>query len=108
MTEPPPKPQISIEKFRPLEKGTLRGFVDVKFPMGLTVRDISVHTKDGRSWVGLPVKPQVTQDGRVRKGDDGKIMYSSIMEFETKEIANRFSAKVIALLADFNSQKARQ
>jgi hypothetical protein len=95
------KPQISIEKFRRLVKGSLRGFVDVKFPMGMTVRDISVHEKDGRSWVGLPVKPQVTQAGVVRKDAAGKVMYSSIMEFETKELANRFSAKVIALLAEF-------
>ncbi len=95
------KPTLTIEKFRPVVKNTLRGFVDVHLPFGgaaLVIKDISIHRKGDRAWCGLPAKPKITPDGAAMKGEDGRIAYVNVLEWSSREMSDRFSTKVIELV----------
>jgi hypothetical protein len=86
---------IRCREFKPLVRNTLIGFADVHISeMRLVVRDVAVHTKNGKRWAQLPAKPQI-RDGTLVKNEDGKIQYVPIMHFDTREVADAFSAAVI-------------
>ncbi len=91
-------PKIKITAWRPFQKNTLLGFVTVEFPFGLIIRDITVHTKNGKTWIGLPAKPQLGDDGKQRRDTNGKALYSAVLEFRDRDIHDRFSSTVIHLL----------
>ena len=54
---PNTKPTIQISDWRPYRRNTLRGFLTVRFPFGLSVRDVTVHSNGTRRWIGMPGKP---------------------------------------------------
>jgi len=89
--------KLSIEclDFRPLQKGTLVGFATIRIAqMRLTIKDIAIHDKEGRQWAQLPAKPQIDREHRgIVK--DGKLQYTTILQFDTKDVADAFSAAVL-------------
>jgi hypothetical protein len=87
---------VVILAWRPLVKNTLRGFVTITLG-AMEITDISVHRQEDRAWAGLPAKPQIDREGNVRK-KDGKIEYTKVIAWTTKEAGNRFSESVIAAL----------
>jgi hypothetical protein len=96
------KLSIQIESLKPLRSNTLYGFCDIAIPeMRLRIFDLTVHEKNGRRWVGLPAKPQITRDGGVRRDDRGKTAYVPILEFTDKPTRDAFSDRVIAALLEF-------
>ena len=42
----------------------------------------------------LPAKPQI-RNGTLVTGDDGKVQYSPVMSFESRAVADAFSAAVV-------------
>jgi hypothetical protein len=55
---------IRCIRFRPYEKNTLRGFVDLELVRtGLVLRDCTWHVKDGKEWVGFPARSYETKAG---------------------------------------------
>ena len=52
---------MQLREFRPLNKNSLRGFATIELPNGLTIRDVSLHTSNGKSWASLPAKPQMPE-----------------------------------------------
>lgn len=95
--DPPPPRRMQLKAWRPLVKNTLRGFAIVELPNGLTIKDVSVHQKDNKRWAGLPAKPVIGQDGTVVQ-KDGKAQYASIMEWNSRDLSDRFSAAVVELV----------
>jgi hypothetical protein len=96
------KLSVIVEDFTPRHSNTLRGFVTITIPeLHLRVCDLTAHEKNGARWVGLPAKPQIGRDGTVRKGDNGKTLYTPVLEFTDKETRDAFSNKVIAALLEF-------
>jgi hypothetical protein len=89
---------LQVTKWRAYRKNTLRGFVDVRFPFGLTIYDITVHEKGARRWVGLPAK-QVLEGDRAKKVDD-KFIYTQMLGFDTRAQGDMFSDAVIGLLLE--------
>lgn len=87
--------QLTIISWRPHAKGALRGFCDVQLPNTLTIRDITVHAKDGRAWINLPGKPELDPTGAQKRDQYGKALYKRVIEWPDKETANRFSQAVI-------------
>jgi hypothetical protein len=42
----------------------LRGFFDLEFAdTGLILRGCSIHSRDGKSWLGWPARPYTNEDG---------------------------------------------
>lgn len=99
MSEQTPR-RMQIKAWRPFVKNTLRGFATVELPIGLVISDITVHTKNGKSWASFPAKAQIDKDGQIRVAD-GKIQYVKILEWSNRDLSDRFSnALVQAVLAE--------
>lgn len=65
---------VEIISFRSYEKNTLRGFLTVRLTnIGLEIRDMTLHQKNGSRWVALPAKSY-------KKGDGGQ-GWSYIVKF---------------------------
>jgi hypothetical protein len=93
------KLSVLIGEFTPRRSNTLFGFVDVLVPeMRLQIKEISVHERNGRHWIGLPARPQIYSDGRVRLNEHGKRQYVPVLQFLDKPTANAFSNRVIEVL----------
>ena len=109
MSELPPRarPQLTLESWRPVIKNTLRGFATVRLPVGgsgpaLIIKDLSVHRKGDRMWVGFPAKPRISADGSVLKDADGKIQYDNVLQWTERDHGDMFGAKVIELINQFH------
>lgn len=85
---------VVVEAFQPRVSNTLRGFARVRMPSGLVFHDVSIHSKDGKHWASPASKPQVGRDGRQLERD-GKLAFSPVVSFSTKELRDQFSGAVI-------------
>ena len=91
------RPCMTLEAFKPMVKGTLRGFATVRLPNGLTIADIQVCTSHGKVWASLPSKPVLDHDGRhIEKA--GKKQYAAILQWADRATANRWSAAIVELV----------
>jgi hypothetical protein len=85
---------IALLDWKPIKRNSLRGFAKVRYG-SLTVRDVSVHTANGKRWANMPSKPIVGQDGVAQKDGD-KIRYVPILEWTSRDASDKFSEEVIA------------
>jgi hypothetical protein len=59
-----PTMSIKVTKFRPYQKNTLQGFVDLKMTkVGMEIRECTYHRQNGKEWVGLPAR-SYEKDGK--------------------------------------------
>lgn len=86
---------VVLENWRPLLRNTLRGFATVRVG-ALKISDVAIHQKNDRSWAQLPAKPQMNSDGMARRSQEGKILYTPVIEWATRDASERFSEGVIA------------
>jgi DNA-binding cell septation regulator SpoVG len=85
-----------ILDWRPLRKNSLLGFAKVELPSGMIIADVTVLTGTNGPWASPPSKPMIGSDGTVMKDSTtGKIRYSPIIEFTSKQVRTRFSDAVI-------------
>ena len=89
---------MRLVSWKPVAKGRLRGFTTVELTVGLRLTDCAVFVGAKGAWATLPVKPQLDRDGRQRNGADGKPSYSPDLEWRSRDLADRFSAAVVALV----------
>ena len=75
-----------VDEWKPMHRATLRGFCKVTMPSGMILADVAVHL----------------DSGNVLRDQAGKVRYSPIVSFASKELRDRFSVAVIdALLATY-------
>ena len=89
---------FQIRDWRPLQKGSLLGFVKVELPSGMILADVTILSGDRGPWASPPSKPMIDRDGAAMKDAAGKVRYSPIVEFASKEVRDRFSAAVVEAL----------
>lgn len=91
---------IQIVDFRFHQKNTLQGFLTVLLSdVGLEIKDIALHRKDGRSWLQLPAKPYAKPDG-----SQG---WSYFLTFIDKNHFQRFQEVALKKLDTFQGQNKR-
>jgi hypothetical protein len=95
--------RLQLVEFKPVVKNSLRGFATVTFS-GLEIADVSVHAKNGRAWASLPSKPQLDAQGQHRRDPNGKPLYSAILKWRSRDLADRFSGAVVELLREAGHQ----
>jgi hypothetical protein len=77
---------------------SLLGYADINFG-GWIIRGIPVFLRSSGEWsVGVPSVPQVTQDNRVKVGQDGKRLYLAMLDFATSEDQQRYRRMVLTAL----------
>jgi hypothetical protein len=95
---PPPR-RMRLISFRPLLKGSLRGFANVELPNGLKIIDCPVMTSHGKAWATLPSKPVLDREGK-QVLVDGKKQYAALLEWRDRDLSNGFSAAVVELIRE--------
>jgi hypothetical protein len=81
-----------------MRRNSLLGFATIELPSGLTIADATVHVSRGRAWVGLPSRPMIDSSGIALPGDGGKIRYAPILSWRDRDLADRWSDAVVALV----------
>jgi hypothetical protein len=89
---------FQILDWRPMRKNSLLGFAKVEMPSGLVISDVTILTSDRGFWASPPSKPMIDREGVAMRDDKGKLRYSPIIEFASREIRDRWSAAVIEAL----------
>lgn len=92
MTAPAPMPVRLIET-KLIGKGALVAIVGVQIGK-LILRDVQLFYSGGKVWVNLPSKPQI-RDGQVVRGENGKVLYTPVVELADRESRDRFQQAVI-------------
>jgi len=94
---------INCTDFRTYHRNTLRGFASITIAeLKLEIRDVAVHEKGGTRWAQLPAKPQI-KDGALVKDASGKVQYSPIMDFMSREVRDAFSAAVVRAVLEHDA-----
>lgn len=90
---------VTLLSWRPLNRNSLRGFASVRVGASLKINDVAVHRHaNGKAWAQMPSKPVITHEGTVKRGPDGKIVYSPMLEWTDRGASDRFSEAVIAAI----------
>jgi hypothetical protein len=89
---------LALVAWRPVVKGALRGFAAIELPIGLKIHDVPVLVSNGKPWASLPSKPQIDRDGRQKTDANGKAAFAPVLEWRSREISERFSKAVVALV----------
>jgi hypothetical protein len=78
---------VRIVDFRSVRRNSLLGFARVELPSGMVIADVTVMLAGttGRPWASPPSKPMVDREGVVLKDPNGKIRYTPIIEFTSRE-----------------------
>ena len=88
--------------WKPFERNTLRGFADLWLRTArLNIHGCAVHEKNGRRWVQLPAKPQLDKDRQLVRDDAGKVQYAKVIDFDSREVSDRFNAAALKAIEDF-------
>jgi hypothetical protein len=89
--------RMRLVSWKPVSKGSLRGFATVELALGLKLIDCPVFAGASGAWASLPSKPVLDREGRhARPG--GKAQFAAVLEWRSRELADRFSAAVVALV----------
>lgn len=86
---------IQIRDWRPMRRGSLLGFAKIELPSGMILADVTILAGDRGPWASPPSKPMIDRDGAAMKDGNGKVRYSPLVEFTSKDVRERFSAAVI-------------
>ena len=90
--------RMRLIAWKPLVKNSLRGFATVELPIGLKISDVPVLISNGKACASLPSKPQIDKDGQHKRDFNGKPVYAAILEWRDRDLGDRFSAAVVALI----------
>ncbi len=81
---------IEVIKFKSYERNTLRGFFTCRMTgVGLELRDLTLHEKDGKRWIGLPAKPYEKDGGQA---------WSHIVKFYDEARSKQFQTATLKAL----------
>jgi hypothetical protein len=86
---------MKILEWRPLRRNTLLGFATVEMPSGMVMAEIGIMRAERGEWAAPPSKPQIDRDGVGMKDAAGKLKYTPLISFTSKERRDRFSDAVI-------------
>jgi hypothetical protein len=88
---------VTVESFKPFRKNTLQGFATIRMTsIGMEIRDVCLHQKDGKKWIQLPSKPYEK---------DGKTLWSYILDFYDKARAEQFQKAALDALDRFLAKR---
>ena len=83
---------ILLLAWRPLIRGSLRGFATIQLGRSLKIIDVPLLCSNGKRWASLPSKPLIG-DGKALLDDRGKQRYAPILEWSDRQAADRFGPR---------------
>src|SRR5215469_16307556 len=92
------QPGLRVVALKQVRRRTLIGFATVEFG-ALRIIDCPVHQYEGgKSWLALPSRPQLDEDGRHRRDPSGKLLYQPVIEWRDRAANQRFCQIIISEL----------
>jgi DNA-binding cell septation regulator SpoVG len=86
-----------LVSWKAVRKGALRGFASVRLGRSLVINDCPVLVgSNGSAWATLPGKPVLDAEGRQKRDDRGKPVYTPMAEWSDKAVRSEFSDAVVA------------
>jgi hypothetical protein len=112
LNNPPPRPrqiQISPPRLpasRPAKirrwklhrnpAGTMLGFLSIELPSGLIINNLRLMVGPaGKHWIGLPTVKQIDTDGTPKLDENGKPLWSPVVEIPDRHTRERFTALIL-------------
>jgi hypothetical protein len=93
---------MRLLRWTPQRKGALRGFADVELANGLRIYSCPVFVaNNGRAWATFPGRPQIDREDRLIR-QDGKAQYVKVLDWSTRDIADRFSQAIVELVIAYD------
>jgi hypothetical protein len=89
---------MKIADWRAVRKNSLLGFAKVELPGGMVISDVTILSGECGPWASPPSKSMINRDGAVVKDQNGKVRYSLIAEFTSKEVRDRLSNALVEAL----------
>ena len=89
---------VTISDWKPRQSGTLRGFLTAHLPSGMVLHEVGIHTRNGSWWATPASKPMVGKDGLVLRDETGKVRYSPLVSFDSRQTRDRLSQAVVDAL----------
>ena len=90
---------MQLLRFVAQRRGALRGFCDIELPNGMRIFGCPVLCSRDRVWVSFPGRPRLDRTGR-QVQIDGHRQFVKMMEWNRQELAEAFSAAIVALLRE--------
>jgi hypothetical protein len=94
---------MRLVSWEPFVKSSLRGFAVIELPNGLLIHDVPLLYSHSKAWTALPAKPPIDGDSGHKRDASGKPTYTKIPEWRNRELSNRFSEALVALLCSTHS-----
>ncbi|MGC1485353.1 MAG: hypothetical protein WA789_16290 [Candidatus Acidiferrum sp.] len=79
-----------VTNWKPFSKKSLRGFFTLTLPSGMVLHQCSYFVKGDSRWIGLPSQKFTKKDGTVT--------YTPMVEFTSREVADKFRDQAVAAL----------
>src|ERR1700730_6923558 len=91
-------PRMRLVSRKSIAKRNLRGFATIELPIGLKLVEGAVFVGTSGARASMPAKPQLDREGRLRIGGDGKPSCSPDVAPRGRDLDNRCSAAVVAMV----------
>ncbi len=89
---------VTLLGWKPIAKGALRGVASVQLGQ-LIIRDVQLLQQGSAPpWVGLPSKPRIDAAGTALRDGKGKVLFTPVLEWGSRDASARFCAGVLAAL----------
>lgn len=92
------QPAVTISDWKPRQSGSLRGFCTAHLPSDMILHEVAVHQRNGSWWASPASKPMLSKDGTALRDDAGKVRYSPVVSFDSKQTRDRLSRAVLDAL----------
>jgi hypothetical protein len=93
---------IRCISWRQFCKSTVRGFATIQIvELRMTMREVVIHERNGKTWAQPPSRPWM-KEGQVVRGEDGKVQYSPLFEFDNGAVRTAFSDAVIRAVLTYD------
>ena len=62
------------------------------------MHDVAIHQRDGTAWASPASKPMLNRDGHQMKDQNGKLLWSPIISFTSREVRDRLNTAILDAL----------
>ena len=88
---------ITVVRWRPYEKGSLRGFLSISLAQKIQINDLMLFDGNGSRSIKLPDKEYKKRDGSTGR--------SHVIEFDSKTVEREFQSAVLAALDHYLEER---
>jgi hypothetical protein len=91
---------IFVSNWKAHEKNTLQGILSLNLPSGIVIHNCTLHKKGTARWIGLPARDY--------SAADGKVSWSPMVEFASKESRYAFQDAALEAIDRFLAEGGGQ